>query len=122
MTKIKTALTIAGCAAAAMLVLHPVAKAETDADGFIRIKQGEEQYKNPFGVGVEVATLFGDPSKPGIYIQLNRFHPGNFSRPHWHENDRYIMVLSGNWWVATGARFVRICRSVECMSTMGVPS
>ena len=37
MTKIKTALTIAGCTAAAMLLLHPVAKAETDADGVFRV-------------------------------------------------------------------------------------
>lgn len=55
--------------------------------------------------GTDTATLYGDPSKPGFYIQLNRFHPGNFSRPHWHENDRYIMVMSGTWWVSTGARF-----------------
>ncbi|MGC4083253.1 MAG: cupin domain-containing protein [Vicinamibacterales bacterium] len=55
--------------------------------------------------GTDTATLYGNPSKPGFYIQLNRFHPGNFSRPHWHENDRFIMVVSGTWWVATGARF-----------------
>jgi hypothetical protein len=55
--------------------------------------------------GTDTATLYGDPAKPGFYVQLNRFHPGNFSRPHYHENERYIMVLSGTWWVATGAKF-----------------
>jgi len=55
--------------------------------------------------GTDTATLYGDPSKPGFYVQLNRFHPGNFSRPHYHEHDRFIMVLSGTWWVTTGARF-----------------
>lgn len=55
--------------------------------------------------GTDTATLYGDPSKPGFYIQLNRFHPGAFSRPHYHEHDRFIMVLSGTWWVTTGARF-----------------
>lgn len=55
--------------------------------------------------GTDTTTLYGDPSKPGFYVQLNRFHPGAFSRPHYHENDRFIMVLSGTWWVTTGAKF-----------------
>jgi hypothetical protein len=55
--------------------------------------------------GTDTTTLYGDPSKPGFYVQLNRFHAGAFSRPHYHENDRFIMVLSGTWWVATGATF-----------------
>ena len=55
--------------------------------------------------GTETATLYGDPSKPGFYVQMNRFHPGAFSTPHYHENDRFIMVMSGTWWVTTGAKF-----------------
>src|SRR5437879_4633191 len=51
--------------------------------------------------GTEGATLVGDPSKPGFYVQMNRFHAGNFSHPHYHVNDRYIMVISGTWWVST---------------------
>jgi hypothetical protein len=55
--------------------------------------------------GAETANLVGDPSKPGFYVTLNRFHPGSFSRPHYHDNDRYIAVLSGTWWVSTGSTF-----------------
>lgn len=55
--------------------------------------------------GVDTATLYGDPSKPGFYVQMNRFHAGSFSRPHYHEHDRFIMVMSGTWWAATGSRF-----------------
>jgi quercetin dioxygenase-like cupin family protein len=55
--------------------------------------------------GTDVATLVGNPGQEGFYIQLNRFAPGNFSRPHYHDNDRYIMVVSGTWWVDTGATF-----------------
>ena len=55
--------------------------------------------------GTDVAYLVGEPSKPGFYVQLNRFRPGNFSRPHYHPNDRYIMVVSGTWWVGTGSKF-----------------
>ena len=33
----------------------------------------------------------GDPSKPGLYVVLNRWLKGNhFSRPHSHPNDRFI--------------------------------
>jgi hypothetical protein len=55
--------------------------------------------------GTDSATLVGDPAKSGFYVVMNRFHPGNFSRPHYHANDRYIMVVSGTWWVSTGATF-----------------
>jgi quercetin dioxygenase-like cupin family protein len=54
--------------------------------------------------GTETAVLYGDPGKPGFYVVLNRFHPGNFSHPHYHPNDRFIMVLSGTWWAATGVK------------------
>src|SRR6516164_2033826 len=55
--------------------------------------------------GSATATLAGDPSKPGIYVQLNKWHPHKNSRPHSHPNDRYITVLSGTWWVGTGSKF-----------------
>lgn len=53
----------------------------------------------------ETAVLLGDPSKPGLYIQMFKWLPGNMSRPHWHPNDRYITVLKGTWWVGTGDKF-----------------
>jgi hypothetical protein len=27
------------------------------------------------------------------------------SRPHFHENDRYFVVISGTWWVGSGDKF-----------------
>src|ERR1700704_4181854 len=53
----------------------------------------------------EVAVLIGDPSKPGLYVEMFKWLPGNMSRPHWHPNDRYITVLKGTWWVGTGDTF-----------------
>jgi len=50
-------------------------------------------------------VLVGDPSKPGLYMVLTKWLPGNMSRPHWHPNDRFITVLSGTWWVGTGETF-----------------
>ena len=57
------------------------------------------------GSGSEQAVLVGDPSKPGLYIQLIKWHPGNMSRPHSHSTARYIMVLSGTWWIGTGNKY-----------------
>ena len=55
--------------------------------------------------GSAQAVVLGDPSKPGLYITLTKWHAGHMSRPHFHPNDRYITVLSGTWWVGTGARY-----------------
>ena len=56
----------------------------------------------PCGASAAEPRLFGDPSKPGIYVLLNKWLPGHMSKPHFHENDRYITVISGTWWVGTG--------------------
>ena len=53
----------------------------------------------------ETVTLFGDPSKPGMYVQRLRWLPGNMSRPHFHPNDRFFVVISGTWWMGTGEKF-----------------
>ena len=55
--------------------------------------------------GNEQAVLLGDPAKPGLYIVLTKWPPHRNSRPHSHPNDRYITVLSGTWWVATGSDY-----------------
>ncbi|HKD46114.1 MAG TPA: cupin domain-containing protein [Rhizomicrobium sp.] len=53
------------------------------------------------GTSSDQAVIFGDPEKPGIYGILIRWHPGNFSRPHFHNTDRYAYVVSGTWWVSS---------------------
>lgn len=56
-------------------------------------------------IGAKMAVLVGDPSKPGLYIALVKWTPHHMSHPHWHPNDRFIIVLSGTWWVGTGTKF-----------------
>ena len=55
--------------------------------------------------GAETAVLVGDPNKPGLYVVLQKWLPHNNSRPHFHANDRFITVISGIWWVNTGAKY-----------------
>ena len=55
--------------------------------------------------GNRTAILQGDPSKPGPYAMLLQWLPGNMSRPHFHPNDRFFIVISGTWWVGSGPTF-----------------
>src|SRR5712664_3647256 len=64
------------------------------------------KWRDPTGAaGINQTVLVGDPEKPGLYIVMNRFKPGNFSKPHFHPNDRFITVVSGTWWVGTGNKW-----------------
>jgi hypothetical protein len=49
----------------------------------------------------ETAILYGDPNREGPYGLLIKWHPGNFSRPHFHDQTRHIYVVSGTWWVSS---------------------
>jgi len=52
--------------------------------------------------GASQVVLFGDPTKPGIYVVRNTFPAGRIGRPHFHSQDRHVTVLKGTWWVALG--------------------
>ena len=58
----------------------------------------------PPGSG-EMAKLYGDIDRPGPYLVLMKWNPGWFSAPHSYATDRIQMVMSGTWWVNSGADF-----------------
>jgi quercetin dioxygenase-like cupin family protein len=51
---------------------------------------------------IDGGRIFGDPSKPGIYIVRVRFNAGRGTRPHYHTQDRWATVIKGTWWTAEG--------------------
>jgi hypothetical protein len=53
----------------------------------------------------EMATLYGGLDQPGPYLVLMKWNPGYFSAPHTYATDRLSLVLSGTWWVNSGADF-----------------
>ena len=69
------------------------------------------QYKQPVPPGflrldadeIKPGLMYGDTSKPGMYVTRVRFAPGQGSRPHYHDQDRYITVIKGTWWVSLGS-------------------
>jgi quercetin dioxygenase-like cupin family protein len=52
--------------------------------------------------GGETALVYGDPAKPGFYVYMLKRGPNNWSKSHFHDNDRFITVLQGTFWVGTG--------------------
>ena len=57
------------------------------------------------GSASKTATLFGDPSKAGLYVQIIKRGPNDWSQPHSHPNERFITVLAGTFLIGTGAKF-----------------
>jgi quercetin dioxygenase-like cupin family protein len=66
----------------------------------------EFKWRDPSNAApINQAVLAGDPSKEGIYVQLIRYKPGAYSRPHFHPNDGFVTVLKGPLLVGTGTKF-----------------
>jgi gentisate 1,2-dioxygenase len=42
------------------------------------------------------------PDQERALCRAQSVQPGNFSKPHFHPNNRFITVVKGTWWVATG--------------------
>jgi len=70
-----------------------------DAEGFLIASP--EELRPP--EGERRVNLIGDPSQPGLYVIQLTWAPGTGSRPHYHNEARYIQVLKGTWYVSTGA-------------------
>jgi quercetin dioxygenase-like cupin family protein len=89
-----------------LLCAAVAAFAAQDEGGFVRTTPDEIQWhSNPNVPGLQNAVLVGDPAKPGLYIVRVKFSPGVMTRPHFHPDDRYVVVLKGTWYAGTGDEF-----------------
>jgi quercetin dioxygenase-like cupin family protein len=59
-------------------------------------------------------NVYGDPGKPGIYVQFVRRPPNSWSTAHGHPNDQFIWVMGGRMYIGTGS-------SVDKDKTVGMP-
>lgn len=92
-------------ALAAMFVAGASGAADLDPKAVTYVLPDKIQWRDNAAGTNQSAILYGDPSKPGPYAMLIKWKAGNMSRPHFHPNDRFFMVLSGTWWVGTGTKF-----------------
>ncbi len=50
----------------------------------------------------QTAILYGDPTKPGVFVTRVKFSPGWKDMPHWHPDEvRTVAVLSGTFYFGT---------------------
>ena len=65
-----------------LFMAAPVFAATTDPTHAITLLPGQIQWK--MGEASDTAWPIGDDKKPGACLELIRWHPGHFSRPHYH--------------------------------------
>jgi hypothetical protein len=58
-------------------------------------------------VKVQLVNVIGDPSKPGLYIQLEKVAPRVVIQAHHHGGDRTVAVLQGTLMFGNGPKFDR---------------
>jgi quercetin dioxygenase-like cupin family protein len=84
----------------ALAVLSGSASAQ---DSTVRLPQDIKFSPPPIAGYPELATVYGDTAKPGIYVQRVKFAPGFKIKPHWHPDEvRTIVVLSGTLYFSYG--------------------
>ena len=52
--------------------------------------------------GAQFAVLFGDPSKPGLFVVRIKAGDGYRIANHWHPTDEHVTVIAGTFLVSTG--------------------
>jgi quercetin dioxygenase-like cupin family protein len=56
---------------------------------------------------VQLVNVIGDPSKPGLYIQLEKVAPHVVIQAHHHAGDRTVTVIQGTLMFGNGLEFDR---------------
>ena len=72
------------------------------AEDFIALSADAIEFQSVPGVeGITGAVIKGNPNEAGIYVMRARFAEGVRSRPHHHDQDRHVTVISGTWHFGT---------------------
>ena len=102
----RTTMTVFAASLASLILFTASAGADKNKAGFVRVTPEEVAWADRPGYdGVKFAVIQGDPSKPGVYVVRAKFSPGTMTRPHWHPEDRYVIVVSGTWYTGEGDAF-----------------
>ena len=103
MTRLTRALVLGALSLAMPQTLGYAAQLDKKSVEFL--KPGDIKWVRNAAGTQEKAVLFGDPDKPGPYVIRLRWLAGNMSRPHFHPNDRFCLVVEGTWWLGSGDKF-----------------
>ena len=81
------------------LGMSPLAQTlEPDTNGFVVALPGDLEPPP----GSRAVRILGRTDEPGVYVMRMTFAPGTGTKPHFHDQARYITVIEGTWWVALG--------------------
>lgn len=100
MTRAEVIRWVCGACVLVPFIVPPVsAQAPTpDEHGFIVAEPGAMV---PIE-GSRSVRLLGATGEPGMYVMRITFAAGSGTKPHFHDQARYITVIEGTWWVALG--------------------
>ena len=87
-------------------VLAATAAYSQSADtSVLKLPQDIEFKAAPVPGAPQTAVLYGDPTKPGVFVTRVKFSPGWKDQPHWHPDEvRTVAVLSGTFYFGSGTR------------------
>jgi hypothetical protein len=82
------------------------AQAQVSAESVVSLP-GDIVFKAPpKGAGPETAVLYGDPTKPGVFVMRVRFPQGYKVMPSWRPDPwRTAVVLSGTFYYGIGEQW-----------------
>jgi hypothetical protein len=82
------------------------AQAQVSAESVVSLP-GDIMFKAPpKGAGPETAVLYGDPTKPGVFVMRVRFPQGYKVMPSWRPDPwRTAVVLSGTFYYGIGEQW-----------------
>ncbi len=80
---------------ASVLTISPSYSAPSESD-FLIVPPEKMVWKDA-GSGAKIAVVYGDPARPGMYVIRAYFPPGVMSAPHFHGEDRHVIVVQGTW-------------------------
>jgi hypothetical protein len=79
--------------------------AQGGSESILKLPQ-EIEFKGPATGAPQTAILYGDPTKPGVFVTRVKFSAGWKDPPHWHPDEvRTVVVLSGTFYFASGDKW-----------------
>ena len=94
-------LAIALCTALASMTAY----AQSTGTSVLKLPQDIE-FKGPLTGAPQTAVLYGDPTKPAVFVTRVKFSTGWKDPPHWHPDElRTVVVLSGTLYFANGEKW-----------------
>jgi len=93
------------CAFAATLTILAVPSAHAIDPAAVQVTQPSESNGCATQPAPTVGRALRRSGEAGPVRHAAQVAAGNMSRPHFHPNDRFFVVVSGTWWVGTGEKF-----------------